>query len=412
MSRPAIRVEGLWKQYLIGEHERNGESFREALTRSLVAPLRWIGAAQNGSRQARPFWALQDVSLTVEPGQIVGVIGRNGAGKTTLLKVLSKITAPTRGRVEVLGRLGSLLEVGTGFHPELTGRENIYINGSILGMRRADIRRRFDQIVAFAEVEQFLDTPVKRYSSGMSVRLAFAIAAHLETDVLLVDEVLAVGDAAFQRKSLGKMSEAAVGGRTVLFVSHNLGAIRNLCQRALIFESGKLALDGDVREGLAHYERSIVSGGDLANMASFQGPLAGDIQLDRFVCRQGGETVTVLDPLCACEIQLHGTALREFPTCDLMIAVYRDGFHIGSCHDASNATVLRKGPFMCVFRFPADIFRPGRYVIGIGAAAGFGAWAWASDVVALEFANNLGGRSAARSGGVISIPFDGRRVQW
>src|SRR5581483_8501340 len=187
------------------------------------------------------FWALKDVSFEVKVGEALGIIGRNGAGKSTLLKILSRITRPTTGYADVYGRVGSLLEVGTGFHPELTGRENIYLNGAILGMTRRDIQRRFDEIVAFAEVENFLDTPVKRYSSGMYMRLAFAVAAHLEPEILVVDEVLAVGDAEFQKKCLGKMGDVAKEGRTVLFVSHNMNAVEHLCQRVLLFQSGRLA---------------------------------------------------------------------------------------------------------------------------------------------------------------------------
>jgi ABC-type polysaccharide/polyol phosphate transport system ATPase subunit len=199
------------------------------------------------------FWALRDVSFEVNRGEVVGIIGRNGAGKSTLLKILSRITEPTTGRVELRGRVASLLEVGTGFHPELTGRENIFLNGAILGMTRAEVRRQFDAIVAFADVEQFLDTPVKRYSSGMYVRLAFAVAAHLEPEILLVDEVLAVGDAEFQKKCLGKMGEVARGGRTVLFVSHNLQHIRHYCERVLLLESGRCAFDGPCHSGLTRY---------------------------------------------------------------------------------------------------------------------------------------------------------------
>src|SRR5262249_22137041 len=201
-------------------------------------------AAPRCDDSAESFWALRGVSFSVADGEVVGVVGRNGAGKSTLLKLLSRITAPTEGRIRLRGRVASLLEVGTGFHPELTGRENVFLNGAILGMTRAEITRKFDEIVAFAEVERFLDTPVKRYSSGMYVRLAFAVAAHLDPEILLVDEVLAVGDAAFQRKCLGRMSDVARGGRTVLFVSHNLGAVRSLCSRSLYLRSGSLAMDG------------------------------------------------------------------------------------------------------------------------------------------------------------------------
>ena len=255
-SDVVIRAGGLGKKYVIG-HELERERYtalRDVIGRSARNFVRTTVDMLRGSPifpgdTTEEFWALKDVNFEIKPGEVVGIIGRNGAGKSTLLKILSRITEPTEGRVTINGRVGSLLEVGTGFHGELTGRENIYLNGAILGMRRAEIRRKFDEIVAFAEIEKFLDTPVKRYSSGMYVRLAFAVAAHLEPEILLVDEVLAVGDAEFQRKSLGKMSDVANGGRTVLFVSHNLGAIRSLCSHAFLLEGGKLAFGGDVRRG-------------------------------------------------------------------------------------------------------------------------------------------------------------------
>ncbi|MGH9847642.1 MAG: ABC transporter ATP-binding protein [Blastocatellia bacterium] len=221
----------------------------------------------------RDFWALENVSLEVPTGEAVGIIGRNGAGKSTLLKILSRITEPTRGRVEIYGRVGSLLEVGTGFHPELSGRENIFLNGSILGMTRREIERNFDEIVAFAELERFIDTPVKRYSSGMYVRLAFAVAAHLEPEILLVDEVLAVGDAAFQKKCLGKMSDVASHGRTVLFVSHNTAAMLNLCSRGILLERGSLVADGPIEPVIQQYLKSLraATPWDLASYKDRQG---------------------------------------------------------------------------------------------------------------------------------------------
>lgn len=235
---PAIRVENLSKRYRI-RHGNVGtyRTLRDEIMHTAAAPVRWLRGEP--SESVEEFWALKDVSFDVEPGEVVGVIGRNGAGKSTLLKILSRITPPTKGCVEMRGRVGSLLEVGTGFHPELTGRENIFLSGAILGMKRAEIARKFDEIVAFAEIEQFLDTPVKRYSSGMYVRLAFSVAAHLETEILIIDEVLAVGDAQFQKKCLGKMNEVAQGGRTVLFVSHNTSAILALCRSALLLRHGK-----------------------------------------------------------------------------------------------------------------------------------------------------------------------------
>ena len=216
------------------------------------------------------MWALRGVSLEIERGEVVGVIGHNGAGKSTLLKILSRITEPTEGYAEIRGRVGSLLEVGTGFHPELTGRENIYLNGTILGLRRAEIERKYDEIVAFAEVERFLDTPAKHYSTGMYLRLAFAVAAHLEPEILLVDEVLAVGDLAFQKKCLGKMEDVAAHGRTVLFVSHNMGAVKNLCQTSLVLKDGRMQFRGPVLEGLACYSHDVTQHGTGADVGSTQ----------------------------------------------------------------------------------------------------------------------------------------------
>jgi len=244
MSDIAIRVENLSKRYEIGRAGTRHDTLRDALA----------GLFRGEDRgRSEAFWALRDVSFEVKRGEVVGIIGRNGAGKSTLLKVLSQITEPTGGRAEIHGRVGSLLEVGTGFHPELTGRENIYLNGAILGMRREEIARKFDEIVAFSEIEKFLDTPVKRYSSGMYVRLAFAVAAHLEPEILLVDEVLAVGDAAFQKKALGKMGDVVNEGRTVLFVSHNMAAIRSLTSRALCIQRGEVAIDATSGVAIEQY---------------------------------------------------------------------------------------------------------------------------------------------------------------
>ena len=244
MSDIAIRVENLSKMYQIGEKQERYYTFRDTLANIALAPFRRLRRIGKPPKEEEIIWALKDVSFEVKHGEVVGIIGRNGAGKTTFLKILSRITEPTEGQAEIHGRVGSLLEVGTGFHPELTGRENIFLNGAILGMRKTEINRKFDEIVAFAEIEKFMDTPVKRYSSGMYVRLAFAVAAHLEPEILLVDEVLAVGDAAFQKKCLGKMGDVAKEGRTVLFVSHNMGMINNLCERCILLESGQIIQDG------------------------------------------------------------------------------------------------------------------------------------------------------------------------
>ncbi len=257
MSDVAIRVEKLGKLYHIGRRQHRHDTLREVLVDGLRAPLGWLrrnGKFANGDTEDT-IWALKDVSFEVKRGEVVGVIGRNGAGKSTLLKILSRITEPTEGRARIHGRVGSLLEVGTGFHPELTGRENIYLNGAVLGMKRAEIMRKFGEIVAFAEVEKFIDTPVKHYSSGMYVRLAFAVAAHLEPEILLVDEVLAVGDINFRRKCLRKMAEVTQQGRTVLFVSHDMNNIRTLCGRALLLDTGRIKKIGSSMDMILEYER-------------------------------------------------------------------------------------------------------------------------------------------------------------
>jgi lipopolysaccharide transport system ATP-binding protein len=257
MTEPAIEIQGLGKQYQLGGAEARYLTFRDMLISSLLAPFKKLRRLGGKDEQAETIWALKDITFNVGHGEVVGIIGRNGAGKSTLLKILSRITEPTEGRAITRGRVASLLEVGTGFHPELTGRENIYLNGSILGMRRAEIEDKFDDIVEFAESEKFLDTPVKRYSSGMYVRLAFAVAAHLEPEILVVDEVLAVGDAKFQKKCLGKMGEVAGQGRTVLFVSHNMTAVRRLCKTGVLLRDGRIEQMGAVDDVVTHYLDSV-----------------------------------------------------------------------------------------------------------------------------------------------------------
>jgi len=253
MATPIITVEGISKQYHIGSR-RGYTTFRDAIANAFSEPLRRLrNFGRSSSREADTFWALKDVSFDVAEGEVIGLIGRNGAGKSTLLKILSRVTDPTAGSAVLDGRIGSLLEVGTGFHPELTGRENVYLSGAILGMHRSEIRSKFDQIVEFSGVGKFVDTPVKRYSSGMLVRLGFAVAAHLEPEILLIDEVLAVGDSEFQRKCLGKMSEVAHGHRTVVFVSHNMSAIMNLCHSAVLLDEGRVVYHGTPQGAVEQY---------------------------------------------------------------------------------------------------------------------------------------------------------------
>lgn len=287
MSDIAIRAENLGKIYRIGRAQQRHDTLRDVIGSWRSEVGGWVQQLRHPTSNLQhqtsndTIWALKDVSFEVHRGEVVGIIGRNGAGKSTLLKILSRITEPTKGYAEIHGRVGSLLEVGTGFHPELTGRENIYLNGAILGMKRAEIDRQFDEIVAFAEIERFLDTPVKRYSSGMYVRLAFAVAAHLEPEILLVDEVLAVGDAAFQKKCLGKMGDVAREGRTVLFVSHNMAAVMNLCRRAILLNRGEISQQGPVQLVTQEYISSLEPVGTRA--------------LGQFADREGSGTLRFVD---------------------------------------------------------------------------------------------------------------------
>ncbi len=289
-SDVVIRVEKISKRYRIGEKEKGYKTFREAIIDGIAAPVRNFKRLQKLTKFKNEkhkeqsndiIWALKDVNMEVKQGEVVGIIGRNGAGKTTLLKILSRITEPTLGDVKLYGRVSSLLEVGTGFHPELTGRENIFLNGAILGMRKTEIVQKFDEIVDFSEIGKFIDTPVKRYSSGMYVRLAFAVAGHLEPEILLVDEVLAVGDVAFQKKCMGKMSDVARTGRTVLFVSHNMGAIRNLCERVLLIDDGKIVLDDTAEHTITRYLDQGLVVGAIASTSDIEARMQGVIKRDK-----------------------------------------------------------------------------------------------------------------------------------
>ncbi len=317
---PIIEVKNLGKQYQIGERQ-SYLALRDVLTNIAKAPARWFGnkvKSALGQTDANEFWALKDVNFTVEQGEVLGIIGRNGAGKSTLLKILSQITPPTTGEIKLRGRVGSLLEVGTGFHPELTGRENIYLNGAILGMRKKEIEKKFDEIVEFAGIGQFLDTPVKRYSSGMYVRLAFAVAAHLEPDILIIDEVLAVGDVEFQKKCLGKMEDVTnKDGRTVLFVSHNMSAIEHLCQKCIYLEKGTIRMIGETRDVVSSYltDCSVFGSTFLGDRKDRRGN--GKIKmLDVYFTNEIGKRISFLpagkDVFVCCEYEVVDKNIRNF----------------------------------------------------------------------------------------------------
>ncbi len=390
----AIRVDHLSKRYRIGlaQTRFQYETLSDRVSQMISTPFRRQSSVATDA--TTPYiWALRDVSFEVPQGQVLGVIGRNGAGKSTLLKILSRITEPTEGEVMIRGRVGSLLEVGTGFHPELTGRENIYLNGAILGMKRAEIERKFDEIVAFSEVEQFIDTPVKRYSSGMYLRLAFAVAAHLEPEILVVDEVLAVGDAEFQKKCLGKMGDVAQQGRTVLFVSHNMSAILRLTQESIVLEKGRLVLRAPSAEAVDYYlsagnaragERYWEADEVPAEAAPFR-PLAIRVRDAR---GNVADTVRSVEP-CTIEVEYALSA----PLSGLRIGIYLStarGEYAFTSFDTDDPTLFERyaarpaGHYLSRCTLPADLLNSGRYTIGVNASS-YGVRRYFMDEQALTF---------------------------
>jgi lipopolysaccharide transport system ATP-binding protein len=372
MLDTVIRVENLGKKYIISHQKRK----RYTALRDVIAN----GAKSVGRQLLKPFgkslsdptveefWALKDVSFEIQRGDRVGIIGRNGAGKSTLLKILSRITEPTLGRIAIRGQVASLLEVGTGFHPELTGRENIFLNGAILGMSRAEIKKKFDEIVAFAEVEKFLDTPVKHYSSGMYVRLAFAVAAHLEPEILVVDEVLAVGDMAFQDKCLGKMEEVAKEGRTVLFVSHNMGAITNLCSSSIFLDKGQILFIGSASEGVSKYLNSVIS---HEHSEVILEKISSPAYFTKIaILDSNGEPTTTVDLTSKFKIYFEYDVLRPIVGLDLAFSLFdKHGSHIfySSLSKSPNPINLdhQPGQYVAEVDFPPNFMAPGLYTITI-----------------------------------------------
>ena len=370
-----IKVENLGKKYIIGHDRKAGgayrsQSLRDAFThtaRGLYQRLRHPLSPNSENTEIEEFWALRDLNFEIQPGDRVGIIGRNGAGKSTLLKVLSRITDPTTGRIEINGRVASLLEVGTGFHPELSGRENIYLNGAVLGMTRGEIKERFDEIVDFSEIEKFLDTPVKRYSSGMYVRLAFAVAAHLEPDILIVDEVLAVGDAQFQKKCLGKMEEVGEEGRTVLFVSHNMAMISNLCQTGMVLNEGELEFFGQVSDAVMKYYQN-TNQRDAAHEREFKSDTA-ELLGAELVGLSNLSDLTIHDELTVrmryrLRKQVDGKCVPNFHF------FASDGSY-AFVDSAKDVTSMPQGTYCAECRIPRRFLNEGAYFVGVALTTYF-----------------------------------------
>ena len=373
--KPIIRVENLSKSYHIGGLDAGYVTFRETVAQALVSPLKRL----RGRRGAVPeiFWALRDINFEVQPGEMIGLIGHNGAGKSTLLKVLSRITIPTIGRTEVYGNIGSLLEVGTGFHPDLTGRENIFLNGTILGIKRTEIARRFDEIVEFSGIEQFIDTPVKWYSSGMYLRLAFAVASHLDTEVLIMDEVLAVGDTAFQQKSMDKMHEIRNQGRTILFVSHNMQAVTRLCHRAILFDKGQMLKEGPAQEVVNEYlGESWKVTSEREWTEADEAPGNESVRLRRVRVRnEEGDTVESREIHQRVGIELTYEVLQPdqvlTPKVDIL---NEEGIYLFTSHDVNSEWRRRprpRGTYVSTIWFPGNFFSEGNLLVNAGIASHF-----------------------------------------
>lgn len=420
MNNIAISVENISKSYLIGHQNAQSERYtalRDILARNArnfarTARDMFLGRPIVQGDEVEEFWALNNLSFEVKQGDRVGIIGRNGAGKSTLLKILSRITEPTEGRIKIKGRVTSLLEVGTGFHPELTGRENIYLNGAILGMSQAEVRRKFDEIVAFAEIERFLDTPVKRYSSGMYVRLAFAVAAHLEPDILILDEVLAVGDAQFQKKCMSKMEQQQEHGGTVLFVSHNIGAVRELCSRVIVLKAGSVIYDGSPDGGINKYLQTISTSSTLSK-TDFSGPLADSVRISA-VTINGRNVGASVHPAEELRFSLRVECVKRVEKFRFSISVLKDGVRVFTIHDTKTPAPLEIGEFFVSIDVPAYTLRPGCYTIGVGGhdggiyASGVG-WVYANDAASFDVETEWSELNDFGGIGLVNVTHQGRR---
>ncbi|MEM9885790.1 MAG: ABC transporter ATP-binding protein [Bacteroidota bacterium] len=389
--KPILEVHQVSKQYKIGAKQEAYLSLREKMSTFFKK-----------SPSTERFWALQDIDFQVQEGECIGIIGKNGAGKSTLLKILAKITPPTKGHVKYHGRIASLLEVGTGFHPELSGRENIYLNGSILGLRRVEINAKLEEIIEFSGVEKFLDTPLKRYSSGMKLRLAFAVAAHLEPEILLIDEVLAVGDTEFQKKCMGKMDEVSKSGRTILFVSHNLGAVKNLCKQSILLNKGKIIARGATADCIDTYLNTNVT--STNERIDFDGPMASyfDLIEPKINGKYLGHERLCFSPDESIKIELPFSSLFQQPF-RITLSLFKNGVRLFSINDQLAKSGSSR--FTAVFELPSYFLRPGIYAIAIGGNNGnlLDKWFWKEDVFSFEILEVWDEKMEAIDWGIIKV---------
>jgi lipopolysaccharide transport system ATP-binding protein len=411
MNKLAIKVENLSKAYQLGEIG-TGTLSRDlerwwASIRGKEDPFLRIGETNDRiiKSTSNVVWSLKELNFEIEQGDALGIIGRNGAGKSTLLKILSRVTAPTTGAVKIKGRIASLLEVGTGFHPELTGRENIFLNGAILGMRKAEIKRKFEEIVDFAGVERYIDTPVKRYSSGMYVRLAFAVAAHLESEILIVDEVLAVGDAEFQKKCLGKMNEVSKGeGRTVLFVSHNMASIHALCKKGIVLNNGIASSILSIKEAVESYTKLLNKA--VINEMEFTGKLKDSITFNQILINEYAGHNSVLKPSDPIHFTVKGLSKIDFRKIVFIIGISHNGIRLFTLPEHINGRTLTAGDFIVNFKLAAGFLRPGKYTIAIGAwGEADHDWIWGPDLSVFDIGEIWTDRIRKQDEGIINGDF-------
>jgi lipopolysaccharide transport system ATP-binding protein len=403
MSDIAVHVNHIGKRYVIGQQVERYRTLRDTLTDTIKAPMRRVrtGLQRSGAMSAsseNTIWALKDISFEVQSGEAVGIIGHNGAGKSTLLKVLSRITEPTQGYADVHGRIGALLEVGSGFHPELTGRENTYLNGAILGMGKAEINRKFDEIVAFSEVEKFIDTPVKHYSSGMQMRLAFAVAAHLEPEILVIDEVLAVGDASFQRKCLGKMEDVAQHGRTVLFVSHNMPAITRLCSRAILLKDGQVIENGSANDVVAAYLHGVSEGSGMRSWSLDAAPGTDELKLVGLsLVNNAGEPASVVGVEDELHLKISYYVAQPGLSFRCTARFFTQGVVAFASLEPTEMERAKAGVYTSIVTIPPNMLAENEYTVGVSIYASRGAkarYVAERDLLVFQATDPMSGNSA------------------